>query len=917
MFQMFRVPVLLLFAAFSIYVPEDARASGITVAEVAMAAPDIVAIELRDPEFRRGRIVALPERRAGEVGRWIDVDGTLGLVIGPGGAHARLADTPPEEFLDRQTIDNAALYGAIGGRRVVSVHRKSMPYDSGIFRGPNGDTRTGAAFKHLIFLRLDSPLPEGDHVIHLPGDVVEDLRFTFDDRKTRALAIRSTQMGHRGADVSKVAFLALWLPAGDNEGAVDFRTYGIDGFEVIDGDGEVKFSGNVTLRKSPGDPEPGNGLAGPLVDYTSATAPDVRLRSLDRASGRLVTVEPHGLSEGQRLGLRKLGGDQDAAVLFATATEVTETALTLSEPSADLPQVLLPQATLVPAYRANRAGTFVFTLDYSAWQQEAGGQYRLRIPGLGVSDPFTIDSDIWLKAARNSMAGLYNQRSGIEIDGRFGYRRPVAFRPGADFTVLQSRLPLAWSSNFDAGFIPFEQGLEKSWRTGLAAPATYWGGYMDAGDWDRRIQHVEVAALLLDAFEALPTEKRNADFDIPRSSALLPDPAYLETDDLPDLLHEAIWVMDFFRRLQTSDGSISGGIESTAHPALGEPSYLERHEVYAYAPDHISTFKYAAVAAKLARILKGLGKETTAALFAESARAAWSAAERGFNDPDEYYRDAIRAAEEAGGLRQEEWPKRREALQELAGGYRAAAAAALHRLSPSAVHRDIFQASWRERREIFAYKGDAAWDYLMTPGADTALSAEIRAAFGAEAKLIADVQDVAAYPNMKHPFAPAGWGEGGAPDYHQMQTLMRAHILTGDTRLRRVMEEGYQAMVGVNQVGLSFVTGIGLRGIRHPLHEDHRAMGVDVPVGITIFGFAPQSATAYGWVFGPPWSPLPESGTAENAAYRRIEPPRFSMPFHEYLVEHPTMIMQQEYTVHQSIGTMATLAIYLHGQNGP
>jgi endoglucanase len=47
---------------------------------------------------------------------------------------------------------------------------------------------------------------------------------------------------------------------------------------------------------------------------------------------------------------------------------------------------------------------------------------------------------------------------------------------------------------------------------------------------------------------------------------------------------------------------------------------------------------------------------------------------------------------------------------------------------------------------------------------------------------------------------------------------------------------------------------------------------------------------------------------------RRIEPPRFSIPYFEYLVEHPALVMQQEYTVHQSIGPMAALALYLNAQ---
>ncbi|MBB6356508.1 glycoside hydrolase family 9 protein [Aminobacter aganoensis] len=879
-----------------------------------MAAPDIIAVELRDPQFVHGRIVTLPKPMPDMRGRWTDVDGVPGLVIGPKADNVRLSDTPPGRFLDRKSIDDAGLYGDIGGRRVISVYRKSMPYDSGLYPGPNGDTRTGAAFKHQVYLRLDGPLPQGTHVIRWPNGVLADQSFTFDDRATRAMAIRSTLLGHATKDTAKTGFLALWLPGGNDDGAVDFRDYGIDSFDIVDPKGRTVFSGAISLRKSPGDPEPGNGLPKPLINYTNAIAPRIAIRSLDPNSRRVTTVVRHNLVDGQRVGLERLGGDQDASAIFAIVSEVKGSAFTLAEPTGPLPATLSPQATVTPAYSANRAGTFVFELDYSAWAPQAGGPYRLRIRGLGVSDPFRVDPDTWLNAARNSMTGLYHQRSGIAIDGRFGYSRPVAFRPGADMSIVESRLPLAWSSNFDTGFIAFEEGVKPRWRTDRKAPDSYWGGYMDAGDWDRRIQHVEVASLLLETFEALPEGQPATSFNLPKSSTLLTNPAYRDTDDLPDLIHEAIWVMDFFRRLQTDDGSIRGGIESAAHPMLGEPSYLERQEVYAYAPDHISTYKYAAVAAKLARILKTLGKSDAAKLFEDSARAAWAAAEPGFADPDTYYRDAILAATASGSFGPGGWPARREQLQAIAREYRGAAAAALYRLLDSPEHRDIFEAYWREDQGLFAHKGDAAWDYLKTAGSDAEIGEEITARFAAEAAIITGAQQHAAYPNMKHPDAPAGWGEGGAPDYNQTQTLIRAHLLSANPQILQVMEQGYQAMVGVNQVGLSFVTGIGARQILHPLHEDHRAMGVDAPSGITIFGFASQSATAYSWVFGPAWSPLAESGTAENAAQRRIEPPRFSLPYHEYLVEHPAVIMQQEFTVHQSIATMAALALYLHGR---
>lgn len=879
------------------------------VHEVSMAAPDIVHVELRDPAFRRGSIVVLDRPRPEPNGTWVRHGNTMGLVIGPGRDRLRLADAPPEAFLDREIADDVQGYGPVGGRKVVAVHRKSMPYDAGVFPAPNGDTRSGASFRHDIYLKLDGPLPQGSHLISWPSEFLPPTAFDFDDRTIRASSIHATQNGHRRADLSKIAYLSLWLPGADRQGAVDFRDYGIGDFEVVDGTGSRVFSGPVRLRADPQAAEPGNGLGSELVEYTDAAATRALLASL--RDGVFTSAQPHGFETGERIALERLGGDQDASALFATVTAITPISFGVTDASGEIPGRLEAGSTAARAHRANRAGTFVFELDYSAWIPDRNGTYRLRIPGIGVSDPVIVADDVWERAGVTSLAGLYHHRSGIPLDGRFGYSRPAAFRPGPDMAIRETRLPLVWTSEFWGGFVPFEEGGRQGWITDRIAPDSYWGGYMDAGDWDRRIQHVDVSSLLLEIVESTPDDGQLRRADLPKSSEFLEDPVYRTLDDLPDLVHEAIWVLDFFRRLQMPDGSIRGGIESAGHPLRGESSFLEHQTVFAYAPDHVSSYRYAAVAAKLARVLRRFGAEDAAALFAESAQAAWAAGERGFADPDGYYADALEAAKTTGVFADVPWEERRRALLEQTVEYRVAAAAALLRLTDDASYASMVEEWWRMQPDLHAYKGDAAWDYMHSAARAEAVAEEMRAAFLREARVVVDAQKHFAYPGLKHPAAPAGWGQGGAPGYSELQILMRAHRIGGDPEILRAMEQAHHVMLGANQLGLSLVTGIGVRAVGNPLHEDRLAMGVEPPSGITIYGWASQAQTAHGWIFGPPWSPLPEVGTAEHARQRRIDPPRFSLPYFEYLVEHPALVMQQEYTVQQTIGTMAALALYL------
>jgi endoglucanase len=888
-----------------------------TIHEITVATPSIIAVEVRDPPFQIGRIESLPAASQEEQGAWIRVGHEWGKVVGPDRTFARISDLPPASFLDISVIDHAA--GYTGDVKVKSVFRKSVPYDSGIYRGAGGETRTGASLKHFIYLELSEPLREGLHSIRWPMGVLPDVHFDYSDRRTRAIALRANQHGYRASDDGKIAYLALWLPGGPAEGAVDFRTSGVRSFHIMDEQGHSHFSSEITLRVGPSDSEPGNGFRSPLLEYPSASHAPVRIAKMDPGSPIAVTAPRHGFSAEQRIWLDGFSGLTKQFNGFATVGTVSRDGFEIREmPSGNSAPNSAGPPVAVPVHKANRAGTYVFQLDFGSWNPDVEGKYHLHVPGLGVSDPFEVRDDVWLRAGRTSIGGLYNHRSGIALDGRFGFTRPSSFRPGPHMTVRLSKLPFSWSSSSHLGFLPFEAGAKAPWIMTETAPASYWGGYMDAGDWDRRIDHIDISYLLFDVYESAPDVMGSIVLGVPKSSEVLDGALYSEIDDLPDILHEAIWTLDFFRRLQLPDGSVRGGIESAAHPLLGVPSFLEHLTVFAYAPDHISTYRYAGAAAKLAGLLDNLGKVRVAQVFRQSALSAWRAAENVSQAPDDHYAEANSIAATSGAFAQTPWAARATRLQEAASEHRTAASAALFRLTGDEEFAHVFESAWASKMELHSHKADGAWEYYRaaSPAADKNLQNRIGRMFVAAARSIAKAQEAVAYPTMKHPFAPIGWGQGLAPDYNQIQMFVRAHQISGDKNLLRTMQVASAHILGANQVGLSFTTGLGLRTIRHPLHEDHRAMGVKVPDGITIYGWGSQSETAHEWIFGPHWSPMPVSGTAEQAQYRRIVPNRFSMPFYEYLIEHPLLVMQQEYTVHQTIGTTAGMWLYLHAAGG-
>ena len=100
-----------------------------------------------------------------------------------------------------------------------------------------------------------------------------------------------------------------------------------------------------------------------------------------------------------------------------------------------------------------------------------------------------------------------------------------------------------------------------------------WGGHMDAGDWDRRIQHLIVTRYLIELAELFPDYFAGLSLNIPESS-----------NAIPDVVDEGLFNLDCYRRMQTAEGGIRGGIESSEHPRHGEGSWQESLDVMAYAP---------------------------------------------------------------------------------------------------------------------------------------------------------------------------------------------------------------------------------------------------------------------------------------------------------------------------------------------
>ena len=289
-------------------------------------------------------------------------------------------------------------------------------------------------------------------------------------------------------------------------------------------------------------------------------------------------------------------------------------------------------------HRANRAGTYNYLIDFSDWRSGKPGMYRVQIPGLGVSDAFPVRDSVWHEVAKTLWMGLYNQRNGMALSSKIGgFERPAAFRNGVNGVVIhRSLLPGFFGSESGFGG-PIESALGSNppWATNEVVD--WGGGHQDAADWDSILNsHSHIYWIMLDIVERVPAA-RQVRFGTPRSSELIGDIYDAASDSLPDLVHEAIWGLETWRRTQRNDGSVFGGLQfgSRSGSSVGgggatlfESSWTWRHDSHLMAPDHVQTFQYAASAAKLSKVLRLFGHLSLSDAWLASAEAAWDWADK-------------------------------------------------------------------------------------------------------------------------------------------------------------------------------------------------------------------------------------------------------------------------------------------------
>ena len=452
----------------------------------------------------------------------------------------------------------------------------------------------------------------------------------------------------------------------------------------------------------------------------------------------------------------------------------------------------------------NYAKTAVYALDYSALQTP--GTYRVSVAGVGASYPFTVGADTWKKAFVTQMRGLFHQRSGVALGEPYtSYKRPRDLYPGDDVQAFETKYNVV-----DGGKAEDYEALAKMGTT-IPVPQA-WGGYHDAGDFNpRRVTHMKVTLAHLELLDIFPAYFEKIKLNIPPKSGV------------PDVLTEALFELDLFRRLQKSDGGVPYEIETNGDPSPAEVSWKQVKTEYVTAPDPWASWYYAGVAARAAKLLQKYDPALAATYKTSALKAmAWGEA-------DYQKRKANGTADKI------HWDMK---------DARNYAALACYDLTGEAKWLSVFMEDTllkEDKPNLFQWgtgvQKDAAFLYATLSASrkpDATLKARAVAGLKAQAESsLAYAAGNAFRLTTPDPGKPMFIGFWSTPDAIE---LCRSHFLTGDKKYLAGAVQACAFASGGNPNNITYTTGVGANPVAHPFQIDYRATGQPPPDGLTVYG---------------------------------------------------------------------------------
>lgn len=567
----------------------------------------------------------------------------------------------------------------------------------------------------------------------------------------------------------------------------------------------------------------------------------------------------------------------------------------------------------------------VWECDFSGF--DTPGEYILSIENVGCSYPFRIHDDAAHEAFYHAARALYFERAITALPEAYAgiYHRPewtgrhLVYTPVRTMDLTDESGKNQKQNIFDRIDYSFDVDSIRGW-------------YHDAGDWDGYFSHFRVPRSLMHAYELAPENFNDGELNIPESQEM----NGFGNTRLPDILDEAVWLVDYFRHNIGPTGGIFG---SRVHPDISDRSGLTdaaSHESQGFVFKDDSRPLTTSFADYRTWIVHGEDPRDSyafASIAAQYVHCLKIASVRTGEDYSALMADYLESAENAC-----DWAS----ANTLAGDEearhfvenRAAAAAWLYKVTGAEKYLDRLKTdlSYKNITASTTDPGEskwAVWAYATIDGSDPLYAGTFDAALQSDLvrvvekyaykRVVESIRDRNRSMRMGGDFSQPVWnGQATTP---WILPAMVAHRVTGSQEYLDACFLTADYFLGGNQLNYTWLTGIGHEHPIHILHVDSRQDNIfgNIP------GIPPYSPrTRCDWMqfqgnscdYGGPWDN--DFFLLDGRIYPSYEDDngQTQWPVHELWFDQYTSPAGAEFTIHQNIAPAAAAYGFLCAPGG-
>lgn len=195
----------------------------------------------------------------------------------------------------------------------------------------------------------------------------------------------------------------------------------------------------------------------------------------------------------------------------------------------------------------------------------APGEYRVEIPGVGMSDAFRVGAEVWDVPFQVVTEAIYLWRCGVAVDATW---KGVRYHHDA--------------CHLEDGYLDYN-GAKGEHRDGV-------GGWHDAGDYNKYVVNAGVSiGLMLKAWEQFGDRLKDVKLRIPENA-----------DAVPDLLNEIRFEAEWLLKMQADDGRVYHKLSATDFKYWG-PAEKDHTRRYFTPWSTVATADFVAMMAEISR----------------------------------------------------------------------------------------------------------------------------------------------------------------------------------------------------------------------------------------------------------------------------------------------------------------------------